>query len=133
MSATSALLRGRAAALALMTDAVAVTRLNPAGSTTDGETGVITAAYTTVYSGAAKVQSRQVVARQANVGEAERWITHREVHLPVTATGVQADDIVTVTASVLDPDLVGKVFHVRDVLDKSYATARRLGVVEVDS
>jgi|SRR5215467_674567 len=137
MSATSTTLRGRAAAERLMVDTVTVTRRTPNAthSDTNPETGAVSPAYATIYVGAAKVQSmsRQTVARPESVGDAEQFLTHREVHLPHSATDVAADDIVTVTASVLDPDLVGKVFHVRNVLVKSYGTSRRLGVIEVGS
>jgi hypothetical protein len=135
VSATTALLRGRHAAQALMLDTVVVTRLNAGATTTDPETGQITPTYTTVYTGPGKVQVplRATIARPATVGEAERFLARLEVHLPVTVTGVTSDDIVTVTASALDPDLVGKVFHVREVSHKSWLTARRFGVEEVTS
>jgi Family of unknown function (DUF6093) len=135
MSATSAILRGRTAALALMLDTVTVTRLDPAATTTDGETGVVTKVYTTVYTGKGKIQRTPRASRvqPASVGEAEIFMSRLELHLPLTATGVTTDDIATVTASPLDPDLVGMVFHIRERAAKTFQTARRFGVELVSS
>ena len=131
MSATSVTLRGQVAALALMQDACTVTRIT--GQSTNTQTGAVTNTTSTIYTGKAKIQ--QVVtgglARPASVGEAQVWQLPLHAHLPMTAVGVQVGDIVTVTASVLDPDLVGRTFWVRELFHKSYATARRLGLEEV--
>jgi hypothetical protein len=43
---------------------------------------------------------------------------------------VERGDRVTITASVNDQDLVGRVFYVENLFSKSEATSRRLGVVE---
>lgn len=134
MTATSTLLRGRRAAEALMLDTVTVTRADPGATTTDPESGQVVPASTTIYTGVGKIQSSQrSLARPAMVGEAERYVTHLELHLPVSATGVAADDIATVTASTLDPDLVGCVFHVRELAHKTFLTARRFEIIEVTS
>ena len=131
MSATSVTLRGQVAALALMQDACTVTRIT--GQSTNTQTGAVTNTTSTVYSGRCKIQ--QVVtgglARPASVGEAQVWQLPLHAHLPMTAVGVQVGDIVTVAASVLDADLVGRTFWVRELFHKSYATARRLGLEEV--
>lgn len=131
MSATSVTLRGQNAALALMNDAVTITRIT--GQTTNTQTGAVTNTTSTIYTGQAKVQ--QLVsgglARPASVGEAQVWQLPLHVHVPMTVTGVNVGDIVTVTASVLDPDLVGRSFWVKELFHKSYATARRLGLEEV--
>ncbi len=132
MSAAEVLARGRLAAEALMVDECTIRRR--AGSTTDPDTGQITPTYTTVYSGACRVQQRTGQAREETPGPAELLMVRRELHLPVaTSTGVQAGDQVSMTASVHDPDLVGRVLVVRDEMAKSLATARRLGVEEVTS
>jgi len=133
MSAVTALLRGRTAAEALMLDTVAVTRL--ASQVTDPDTGVVTPTYTTIYTGKAKVQRTPRASRvtPTSVGEAEVFMSRLELHLPITATGVTSDDIATVTASTLDPDLVGMVFHVRELAAKTLQTARRFGVEVVTS
>lgn len=131
MSATSLTLRGRAAAEAKMLDAVTVQRPNPATDTTDPDTGVFVPGFTSIYTGKAKIQQQAASASPTPLGEAQVFIAQVEVHLPISATGIRADDLVTVTASVLDADLVGRKFKVRGTAHKSYLTARRLAVIEV--
>ena len=135
MSAASALLRGRALALSLMVDTCTVTRLDPATTTTDPDTGVVTKGFTTIYSGPCKVQRvpRASRTQPVSVGEAEVILSRLELHVPTSAVGILADDIATITASTFDADLVGKVFHVRELAHKSWETARRYGVEEVAS
>ena len=133
MSATSTTLRGQVAALALMQDACTVTRIT--GQATNTQTGAVTNTTSTIYTGRCKIQrfgtTGAGTARPATVGEAQVYQLPAAVHVPMTVTGVQVGDIVTVTASVLDPDLVGRTFWVRELFHKSYATARRLGLEEV--
>lgn len=133
MSATSVTLAGRHAAEALMLDACTVKRL--ASQVTDPETGVVTPTYTTIYTGKCKVQRTTRASRVAptSVGEAEVFLARLELHLPVAASHVTSDDIATVTASALDPDLVGMVFHVRELAAKTLQTARRFGIELVTS
>lgn len=127
-----ALARGRAAAEALMVDTVTITRTT--GSTTDPDTGVVTPTTATVYSGRAKIQqSESPTGEFKNLGEASVLVVRLELHLPVSAAGVLVDDVVAVTASVLDPDLVGKRLVIRSVAHKTFLTARRCDVTEVTS
>ena len=59
------------------------------------------------------------------------WSVQRyTIHLPATA-GVTVDCMVTVTASVLDTNLVGRRYRVAAFLHKTMATANRLAVDEV--
>ena len=53
------------------------------------------------------------------------------VHLPVSVTAVQVDDVVTVTASALDPGLVGLALTVAGEARGTHVTARRLACVAV--
>lgn len=129
MSATSITLRGRAAAEALMLDAVTIKRT--ASSSTDQDTGVVTPTLSTLYTGKAKIHQASPSASPTTLGEAEVFIGQVEVHVPVTVTAIQPDDLVTVTAASLDADLVGKTYRVRGVADKSFLTARRLSVIAV--
>ena len=133
MSAASTMLRGRRAAEGLMVDTCTVTRLNP-GSTTDGVGNVIKT-FTTIYTGKCKIQrtQRPANARPTSVGEAEEFLTRLELHVPTSVTAIASDDIVTVTASAYDAALVGRVFHVRALAHKSFATAHRFGIEEVTS
>lgn len=132
MSATSITLRGRAAAEALMVDAVTVQ--HQTGSTTDQDTGVVTPTYSAVYSGKAKIQQSSPATAPSDVGEAAVFVGQLTLHLPVTSTTalVGPDDLVTVTACTLDGSLVGQTFRLRGPAHKSFATARRFPMVEVD-
>ena len=130
LSAQTALARGRAAAQALMIDAVTVTR--PGTGTTDDLTGAVTNTPTTIYTGSAKIQQAAAMGQRVDAGETSTILLRLEVHLPVVGSEqVRRGDLVTVTASVNDATLVGRKFRVHDEQYKSFATARRLGVEEV--
>lgn len=131
MSATSITLRGRVAAEALMVDACTITRKTPAS--TNPETGQIAYTTTTVYSGKCRLKLPVAVARPLTVGEAQEFTQHPVLSVPAATTGVLVDDIVTITASLLMPSLVGRVFHVRAVPGQSHMTAARFEVMEIMS
>lgn len=128
MSATSVTLRGRTAAEARMVDACTIVRL---GSETFNPTigEYTTAAPTSLYVGACEVQvSDGLNAQEQETGG--QVVTQRRVtvKVPMSVTGVQVDDVVTITAAALDADLVGQAFRVVGEFAKSFATARRLQV-----
>ena len=129
MSAVDAALRGRLSAEALMLDACAVTR--PGAPVTDPETGEVTPSSTPVYSGPCKVQ--QTISQASNPTAGGHQFTVQDVRwdTPVTAGPFLVGDVVTMTASVLDPQLVGRVFRVIETFHKSGATAQRTRVSEV--
>jgi hypothetical protein len=138
MSAASAARRGRVAAERDMQDFCVVQ--HETGEVTDGETGVVTPTYSTVYSGTGpggggkcKIQQANPATTPTDVGEASVFIGQMQLHLPVTdATALVApDDLVTVTACRMDASLVGKMFRLRGPAHKSFATARRFPMVEV--
>lgn len=131
MSATTAVLRGRAAAEALMVDSVLVERRT--GETTDPDTGEVTPTWTTVYTGRCKFAQAAASGSPENVGEATVMVSELMLHLPITATGVTADDRATAVTAALDPDLAGRVFTIRAPMHKTYATARRLPLQELSS
>jgi hypothetical protein len=129
MSATSITLAGRAAAERLMVDACKIERIT--GETTNTTTGEVTQTKTTVYSGKCRVQQRGRMSRPEDVGEAYVFQTLRELQVPMAVTGVEIEDLVTVTASTLDPDAVGQTYWVRELWTKTHSTSRRLGIEEV--
>jgi hypothetical protein len=131
MSASTLIARGRAAALNLMQDACTVRHRS--GSSVDPETGVITPTLAVGYSGPCKIQQSAPAGNPSEVGEAAVFVGQLTLHLPVTddTAAVQPDDLVTITACVLDASLVGKTFKLRGPAHKSYATARRFPMVEV--
>lgn len=123
--------RAQTAAQALMVDTCLVQRV--ASQSTDPDTGVITYTYSTVYAGPCKVQQRAAIARPEVIGEAAVFMSRLELHVPVSVTGIASDDRVSITASAHDPDLLGRVWHIRELAHKSLASARRYSIVEVTS
>jgi hypothetical protein len=130
MSAASITLRGRAAAEALMLDAVTVQ--HQTGSSEDAA-GTVTPTWSTVYSGKAKIQQSAPSTTPTDVGQAAVYAGQLQLHLPVTTAtaAVSPDDLVTVTTCVLDASLVGQTFRLRGPAHKSYLTARRFPMLEV--
>ena len=126
MSAVSASLRGREAAESLMVDACTVTRPGPV--VTDPVTGNVTPSSTPAYTGACKVQQTISQASNPTAGGHAFTIQDSRVDVPVSAGPLKVNDVVTITASVLDPQLVGTVFRVVELFHKSMATAQRTRV-----
>lgn len=132
MSAASVLARARAAAVALMVDACTITRVT--GSTTSPVTGVVTEVTTTVYAGVCRVQDKGALGAASSsdtVGQAFLRQLGWQLQLPMSVTGLAVGDRVTVTSSAHDPDLVGRVFAVRDLFHGTHKTARRVAVEEL--
>jgi len=130
VSAESTLARGRLAASRLFVDACTIQRVATSG--TDPETGAVTRTYSGVYTGPCKIaNSGAAFARPRDVGQAELFFTRMALHVPVTAPVAQPDDLLTVTASVHDPDMVGRQWHIRGTPDKTWATAHRYSIEEV--
>jgi hypothetical protein len=122
-------LTGRRAAEQLMLDACTITREAGAGSF-NTTTGTFTPATpTTLYAGKCRVKHAggQSGDRQVQQGEEQVGLWPFVVSVPTTVVNLRPDDIVTVTASAIDADLVGLVLRVRDVVQGSQVTARRLG------
>src|SRR5258708_10268191 len=103
------------------------------GETTNQETGVVTPAYATIYAGKCKIQRTIPRVTPTDVGQAEVYIGHVELHVPVSVTAASADDLATITASPLDPALVGRTYRLRLIPHKTFLTARRFGLIEVTS
>lgn len=128
MSAASVLARGRAAAELLMVDACTIRRKT--GETTTAG-GVVTPTYgAALYTGKCRVQQAAAQAQQQDPGEAFVLMLRLEVQLPMSVTGLQTEDEVTITASAHDPDLVGRVFLIRDLAHATHKTSRRVQVLE---
>jgi hypothetical protein len=128
LNPTPALLRARQAAESLMVDTCTIRRKSaPASSTVDATTSWTTI---TIYAGKCRFQQQAADARTEDEAEAYTRLLRLEVQLPMTVTGVRALDEVTCDTSKHDPDLPGRVFHVRDLAHKTHATARRIRVEE---
>lgn len=129
MSRESVLARGRSAAEAGMVDACTITRKT--GRTTDTTTGQVTDTTATLYTGKCRVQQAQAQAQREDAGEDRLLLLRLEVQLPVDGTeGLKVGDAITITASVHDPDLPGRVFTVHDLAHATHKTARRVQCVE---
>jgi hypothetical protein len=124
-------LRRRLAAEANMVDACTIQRVT--GGSTNDTTGVVTPTYSTIYSGKCRVQQVVPIAKPAHVGEAAVWLQRLVLQVPMAVTGIASDDLVTITASLLDADLVGRTFRVRELGHKTHMTARRVQLEEVTS
>jgi hypothetical protein len=134
VSVGSLIARGRAAAARLMVDTCTIV-LEDAEPVYDEATDTYTYdASSTVYTGACKVQSARAMAATPEAGAELLAVSRRELHLPITtaSAAVRPDMVATITASSLNPGLVGRKFRLSDLGDeKSLATARRFGVEEV--
>lgn len=128
VSSESALLEGRTAALSLMTDACIVKR--ETGTAMDPTTLVMVPTFATVYSGPCRVQAAALVARTPNAGDAVHVVTASELQLPVSATVILPGDTATLTASVSNPGLPGRVFRVASETPKTHGTKRSFAIEE---
>lgn len=122
----------QADAESLMQDSCTITRAGSGTSTFDPATGTYTdPASTTVYTGKCRVKPRNLVDRTVQAGEQQVSLWSFEVSVPVSATDVDLDDVVTVTGSI-DPSLVGRTLRVRSVARGTFLTARRLDCEEAE-
>lgn len=128
MSRESVLARGRTAAEIGMVDACTIRRAS-GGGTTDPDTGYPTQGYTQLYAGKCRVQQHQATADRQDIGEDSLMLLRLEVQLPMSVTGLEVGDEITMVTS-QDPDLPGRVFRIHDLAHKTEATARRVQCIE---
>lgn len=117
---------GRRFADARMIDTGTVARPS---ATVDELTGV--PSWTTVYSGKLAVHTYEAQEARPELPGATVPIQRYAVHVPAESFAPAIGDRVTITASVLDTNLVGRTYRVVALLHKTAATAYRLGVEEV--
>ena len=129
MTAATVTERGRVAALARMLDACVVTR-STGEPVFDPDTGTYTTpAPTTIYTGPCEVQVSDGLSAQTSEAGGQVITAQRLIlKVPMSVEDVQVDDVATITASLLDPDLVGQTFRVMGTFAKSFSTARRVQV-----
>lgn len=87
----------------------------------------ITPAGASRYTGPCRVKPRDNTDRVVVAGEQATSLWPFVVSVPMAVVGCEVDDVVTITASSADPDLVGLKLRVRQVAQGSSITARRLG------
>ena len=126
MSAPDALLAGRREAESLMVDTCTISR--PGEPVTDPDTGNVTDSMTTIYTGICKVASKDSSVASPDVAGASFTVVSRQVHVPAGVADIQDGDVVTVTASLLNPFGVGKQYRVEGFEPDSFETAARLPV-----
>ena len=111
-----------------MVDECTIRRL--AGKVTDPDTGASVPSYDVLYTGKCKVQNAMAQAARTDAGEDYLLLLRLEVHLPMSVAGLKAGDEIVITAAAHDSDLPGRIFRIHDLAHKTYATARRVGVLE---
>ena len=135
MSSASAIAQGRAAAEREMADTF--TAYAPNGTTTDAD-GYHVPAFASQGSTKGKIQgpssqARDTNARTVRVGDVERPVIEGGLHIPIGATvpAIGWEYACTAVGALSDPSLAGRRYRVVDVPAKTFATARRLDVVQV--
>lgn len=140
MSAGSAAAAGRVAAEAQFTLSLAA--YSPNGTTTNGD-GYEVPAFATETPVSGKVQGgsqrgADTATQFVTVGGVDRPVLRAGLHIPVSAdvpaAGHQGEGweyVVTFVGQYDDPALLGRRYLVVDAPAKSFATARRLDVVEL--
>jgi hypothetical protein len=125
------LLRGRASAEALMTSTCTITRVTGPPGELD-ENGERTPAPTaTVYTGKCKVQTYEPHESAVESGDHVYTEQRYHLHLPIGAGPFAVDDEATITASPVDPQVVGASYRIAGLHNKTYATAQRLLVDQI--
>lgn len=113
-----------------MTDECRISRPGTGPGSVDDDTGVFTPDGAPVlYAGICRVKPLTGQRAGNTAAQAEDRmvaITGMFVSIPISAVHLLVDDRVLITASALDPGLVGRTMRVTDVIAGSQITARRL-------
>lgn len=80
-----------------------------------------------VYRGRCRVKPTDNADQVVEAGGQNVSLFPYVVSVPIDVTAFEVDDLVTITSSVLDPALSGRVLRVRQISVGSHITARRLG------
>lgn len=101
----------------------------------DDDTGTYTnPTGTVIYAGKCEVQVTDGLnARQTEAGGSDVSITRLIVKVPIDATGILVNQIVTITRATFDSELVDQKFQIAASHAKSFATCRRLQVERIDT
>lgn len=124
----------RAQAISLMQDTF--TAYSPGGTTTDDD-GFETPGWTSEYETLGRVSGRSregdTNTHLTRIGTVDRPVVEGGLHIPLDAEvpAIGWELVCTAAGPGSDPGLVGRRYRVIDVPMKSYATARRLDVVDV--
>lgn len=132
MTVLDLLARGRAKAETLMTDTVTITRVTGSPGSVNPATGNRTPGATSqIYNGIGKIQTYEPHESARKSGEHVYIEQRYHLHLPIGAAEADVGDTATVTASVTDPQIVGRVYRIAGEHSKTLATSRRLLLDEI--
>lgn len=121
---------GRRMAEARMTDTCKITR--SAKEPLNESNGKHPVTTTEVYAGPCRVKHPTTAAKPADAGAQLIVVSGLELHVPVTATGIRAQDVVEITASGTRTEQAGRKFTVLAPFDGSQTTALRFRVEVAD-
>ncbi len=121
---------GRRMALSRMLDTCKVTRVTRGAF--NEATGKHSVTTTDVYTGPCRVKHPTTAAKPADAGSQLVVVSGLELHLPLTAAGVQSGDAVEITASQTRAEEVGRKFTVVAPFDGTQTTALRFRVEVAD-
>lgn len=105
-------------------------RTSTEGTDSDGN---VVESVEALYAGPCRIQQGQPNAERNGAGEAYLLLLAIVVQLPMSVTGLEPDDVVTVDSSATDPDLPGRKFVVRGLAHKTDASSRRIQAQEITS
>lgn len=131
MSIDTAIERFRRRQASLFRDECIVTRASEDEPTLNEGTGELEEAVpTTIYEGPCLVRSYSWEGSDTQVGEKEVRFQGARAKLPIN-TAIEKDDVLTVTASTHDANLVGHEFRVTDVFHDGWQIVRQVILEEV--
>ena len=134
MSVANAVAAGRRMANARMTETVTVTTTTP-GEVMDESTGTYPDVIVSHYAGPngdhrARIKFPTLTVSEQTPGGQTIAVQDVMLSLPVGfSSAVRVDDIVTVTGSTIDPDLIGRTFRIKGVAQAGQVSAHRFPVV----
>lgn len=129
MTVAGVLAKGRRAAERYMAETVTINRLTGT-VTTDPDTGETTDETVPVYEGKGRIHGDRAYEREHNIGSGAAILAEQRyfVSVPVDAGPFEVGDVVTVTASVHQPLLVGRRYRVAGRDERGAQTAQRMYV-----
>lgn len=113
----------------MMVDTCIIDR--PGEAVTDPETGAVTPSYTPVYEGKCKVQLSASQAASPEAGGAVFNVQRSRLDLPVGVGPIETGDRVVITGARFNPALLGNLYRVKELFEKSWPTAQRIPVEEL--
>jgi hypothetical protein len=115
-----------------MTAECAITRVGHVAGFNETSGRAVLPTPATIYAGPARLQASQRLSGTADIG-GKQVVQHRYmVAIPADSPVPQVNDQVTVTACTGDPDFVGRILRIVDVLDGSLLWQRDFVAEDVE-